>query len=144
MAGQDARALLRALLSAVEQPTAAALPAAAPEEVVALARKHRLSPLLSTIDPPPLGEAVMAQFRRDRVVTVARNMLLAGTAQECVRALAAAAVPVILLKGLAYEQTIYPAAGSRPTSDVDVLVPGETRRTAFAVMNRLGFEPRAA
>jgi hypothetical protein len=144
MAGRDARAILRALLAALEQCKAVALPSVAPDEVIALARRHRLSPLLSTLDPSGLDKAVMDPFRRDRVVTVARNMLLAGAAEECVRALAAASVPVILLKGLAYEETIYPAAGSRPTGDVDVLVPGEARRTAFAVLNRLGFEPRAA
>jgi hypothetical protein len=51
---------------------------------------------------------------------------------------------MILLKGLAYEQTIYAAAGVRPTGDVDILVPGEARRAAFLVLDRLGFEPRAA
>jgi hypothetical protein len=144
MLGADARAILRALLAAVEQRTAvSALPVAA-AEVVAIARKHRLSPLLSTLDPSGLDAAVMETFRRDRLVTVARNTGLALAAEDCVRALAAASVPVILLKGLAYEQTIYPGVGARPTSDVDLLVPGEARRTAFAVLNRLGFQPRAA
>jgi hypothetical protein len=143
MPGRDARAILRALLAAVEQRPIDP-PAITPEELIATARKHRLSPLLSTLDAPGFDAAAAEAFRRDRVVTVARNMLLAGVAQECVRALAAASVPVILLKGLAYEQTIYPAAGARPTSDVDILVPGETRRTAFCVLSQLGFEPRAA
>jgi hypothetical protein len=144
MAGDDARAILRALLDAAERPGALALPSAPAAELIAIARKHRLSPFLSTLDGSRLDKAVLEHFRRDRIVTVARNMLLAGVAQECVRALAAASVPVILLKGLAYEQTIYSAAGSRPTSDVDILVPGEARRPAFLALNRLGFEPRAA
>src|SRR5580692_4322683 len=39
-----------------------------------------------------------------------------------------------------------PLRGGRraPTSDIDLLVPGEQRREAFAALDRLGFEPRAA
>jgi hypothetical protein len=144
MPGREARATLRAMLAAIEQPAEAELAAAAPEEVTKVARYHRLSPLLSSLDSSGLDAAVMDQFRRDRVVTAARNMFLAETARECARAFALASVPMILLKGLAYEETIYPVAGLRPTSDVDILVPGEARRTAFLTLNRLGFEPRAA
>ena len=54
---------------------------------MAVARHHRLSPLLSITCgqtlPAPLAEA----FRRDRVVTAARNMMLGQVAEECLRAL---------------------------------------------------------
>jgi len=53
-------------------------------------------------------------------------------------------VRTIVLKGLAYQQTLYATAGARPTSDIDLLVPNEQRRAAFGVLDRLGFEPRAA
>jgi hypothetical protein len=81
--------------------------------------------------------------RRDRLMTAARNLMLAQAAEECLGALAQAAIPVIVLKGLAYE-SLYGAAGVRPTADVDLLVPDDRRRAAFAVLDRLGFEPRAA
>ena len=71
-------------------------------------------------------------------------MLFSRAAEECIRALAAEGIPSIVLKGLAYEPSIYPGAGTRPTSDVDLLVPNEERRRAFGVLDRMGFEPKAA
>jgi len=138
------RERLKALLLALEDPShAPALPADDPV-LVAVARHHRLSPLLSITCgatlPAPLAEA----FRRDRVVTAARNMMLGQAAEECLRALAAAGIPTIVLKGLDYETRLYGAPGARPTADVDLLVPDEKRRDAFGVLDRLSFEPRAA
>ena len=85
------------------------------------------SPAASSL-PAQLAEA----FRRDRVVTAARNMILGQVAEECLRALAAAGIPTIVLKGLDYETRLYGAPGARPTADVDLLVPDEKRRAAFA------------
>jgi hypothetical protein len=77
-------------------------------------------------------------------MVAARNMMLARVAEECVQALQAQGVPAILLKGLEYEARLYGHAGARPTSDVDLMVPEAHRRAAFQVLDRLGFEPRAA
>ncbi|HEY7375556.1 MAG TPA: nucleotidyltransferase family protein [Polyangia bacterium] len=136
--------LLRSLLAAVAG-RAQALPADVDaDEVLALARRHRLTPLLSLADlsgwPAPVAEGC----RRDRMITAARNLMLAQTAKDCAAALTAAAVPVVLLKGMSYNLTIYEEAGVRPTGDVDLLVPDAARRTAFETLDRLGFEPRAA
>jgi hypothetical protein len=142
----DARAdreLLLELFAALEDP---ALAPGLPDEprLLVVARRHRLTPLLSTIGrgalPPRLGDAC----RHDHVITAARNLALAAVTEECVAALAAAGVESALLKGLAYERTLYPRAGARPTSDVDLLVRDLNRRAAFEVLDRLGFEPRAA
>ena len=111
---------------------------------MAVARHHRLSPLLSITCNDTLPSALAEAFRRDRVVTAARNMILGQAAEECLRALAAAGVPTIVLKGLDYETRLYRVAGARPTADIDLLVPDEKRRDAFGVLDRLGFEPRAA
>jgi hypothetical protein len=135
---------LRALLAALEDPRrAAALPADDPA-LLAVSRHHRLSPLLSITCAETLPAPLAKAFRRDRIVTAARNMMLCQIAEECLRALAAAGIPAIVLKGLAYETQLYGAPGARPTADVDLLVPDEKRRAAFAVLDRLGFEPRAA
>jgi hypothetical protein len=136
--------LLRSLLAAIEgRPLA--LPADADvAAVLALARRHRLSPLLSLAALPGAPAPLVETFRRDRLITTARNLLLGQVAEDCAAALTAGGTPVVLLKGLAYNATIYPMAGARPTSDVDLLVPGRARRQAFAVLDRLGFEPRAA
>jgi hypothetical protein len=135
---------LRALLAATEDPARArGLPL---DEAVlsAVAHRHRLTPLLSTLAagalPPGLAEA----FRRDRLVTTAHGLYLGSAATEAARALTADGIDVIVLKGLAYERALYGSAGLRPTSDVDLLVPSDKRRAAFAVLGRLGYRPRAA
>ena len=138
------RGPLIALLAALEDPPRAAeLPADDPA-LIAVARHHRLSPLLSVVCDAALPRPLAETFRRDRLVTAARNMILGRVSDECRGALTAAGIRSIVLKGLDYEPRLYGVAGARPTSDIDLLVPGEQRREAFAVLDRLGFEPRAA
>ncbi|HXJ23367.1 MAG TPA: nucleotidyltransferase family protein [Polyangia bacterium] len=140
----DGRARLQLLLRGLNEPSRAASLDASDAELVVLARAHRLTPLLSVTCgntlPAPLAEA----FRRDRIITAARNMMLAEVAGECVRALKLEGVPAIVLKGLDYGERLYEAPGTRPTADVDLLIPGTERCRAFGVLDRLGFEPRAA
>ena len=60
MPGRDARAILRAMLAAVEQRLPVDLPPGAPaDELIEIARKHRLSPLLSALEGSGLDAAVM-------------------------------------------------------------------------------------
>jgi hypothetical protein len=142
----DARAdreLLLALFGALEDPArASALPN--DPRLLIVARRHRLTPLLSAVGRATLPALLGDACRRDHVVTAARNLALAAVAEECVVALGTAGVEAAVLKGLAYERTLYPRAGVRPTSDVDLLVRDRDRRAAFGVLDRLGFEPRAA
>jgi hypothetical protein len=137
------RAHLLALLAAVEEPgRAASLPA--DDDLVRIARYHRLAPLLSALCADTLPRQLAETFRLDRVVTAGRGALLDQAAEECLGRLGEAGIPTIVLKGLDYERRLYPASGARPTSDVDLLVPSDRRRDAFVVLDRLGFEPRAA
>jgi hypothetical protein len=138
------REQLVALLAALEDPArAAALP---PDDatLVAVARHHRLTPLLSATCGATLPATLAEAFRRDRIETAARQMVLGQVAQACIQALAEAGISAAVLKGLDYQARLYDAAGVRPTADVDLLVPDHTRRDAFRVLDRLGFEPRAA
>jgi hypothetical protein len=132
------------LLAAIENPARPRVFSPDDPALVAVARHHRLTPLLSISCGTTLPPALAAAFRRDRVVTGARNMILAQAAEECIRALAAVGIPTIVLKGLDYETRLYDSPAARPTADVDLLVPDEHRRSAFGVLDRLGFEPRAA
>lgn len=133
--------LLRALLAAVDDPARApSLPDDA--ATLALARRHRLTPMLSVGARGTLPATLDEACRRDHVLTVARQLALAAVAEECVAALAAASVQAALLKGLAYAP-LYPV-GARPTSDVDLFVRAGDRLRAFQVLDGLGFEPRAA
>jgi putative nucleotidyltransferase-like protein len=138
------RQWLFAMLGALEEPAAAAAFPSDDPTFMAVARHHRLSPLLSASCAGTLPAPIAEAFRRDRVVTTARAMILGQVAEECVWALAADDIPTIVLKGLDYGTRLYDAAGVRPTADVDLLVPNESRRRAFAVLDRLGFEPQAA
>jgi hypothetical protein len=141
------RRLLHGLLAALEYTELADRLAGqndvSAELLLQVARRHRLTPLLSAFCGPRLVAAVGEACRRDRLMTAARNLMLAQAAEQCLAAFADAAIPVIVLKGLAYER-LYGAAGIRPTADVDLLVPDDRRRAAFATLDRLGFEPRAA
>lgn len=139
------RELLSALLAALREPDRAkALAGVDPGLLLAVARHHRLTPLLALTCadqlPPSSSEAV----RKDRIQTAARNLALSFAGSGLVRALDAAAVPTIVLKGLDYETRLYSQAGARPTADIDLLVPDAARRRAFAVLDELSFEPHAA
>jgi hypothetical protein len=138
------RERLIALLAALEDPARAAALASDDPTLVAVARHHRLTPLLSQTCAETLPTALAETFRRDRVDTAARQVMLAHVAETCLGALAAAGIPTVVLKGLDYQARLYHAAGVRPTGDVDLLVPDRARRDAFRVLDTLGFEPRAA
>lgn len=151
------RRLLALVLAVLESPARAGEltePASlTQDQLLAVARRHRLTPLISAASSTlstesTLRECLPAGFaeacRRDRLITAARNLMLAQVAEECLRAFADAGVPIIVLKGIAYESALYSNRGVRPTADVDVLVPAERRRAAFELLDRLGFEPRAA
>jgi hypothetical protein len=141
------REKLELALAAIADPAAAARLPADPGpagELLRVARYHRLSPLLSAERGGALPAALAEACRRDRLITTARAMAFSEVAQECLAALAAAGIPGMVLKGIDYDARLYRGAGCRPTSDVDLLVPNPARRDAFRVLDRLGFEPRAA
>jgi hypothetical protein len=137
------REVLRALFAALADRARAAALTDGPL-LLAVARRHRLTPLLSSECRGSLPPAFDAACRHDHVLTTARNLALESVAEECITALSAAGVDGALLKGLAYDRTLYPVPGTRPTSDVDLLVRERDRREAFGVLDRLGFEPKAA
>src|SRR5579863_1033146 len=143
MRARAERELLAALLAALEGPPRAA-ELDDDGRTLAVARRHRLTPLLASTCRASFPPALRGACRRDHLHTVARNLLLAAVAEECAEAFAAAGVETALLKGIAYERTLYATTGVRPTSDVDLLVRERDRRKAFDVLDRMGFEPRAA
>ena len=104
-------------------PRAAALPDPTTRALLAVARHHRL--LAAAVDHLRRSAARLfgGGFRRDRVVTAARNMMLGQARRSASARSAAAGIPTIVLKGLDYETRLYGAPGARPTADVDLLVP---------------------
>ena len=136
--------LLSSLLAALRDPTRAAELPTSDARLLAIARHHRLTPLLSALCADRLPEELKNAARRDRLLTTAHNLGLAHAAGRVLAAFAREGIPTIVLKGLDYEARLYGMAGARPTADVDFMVPDSDRRRAFAVLDRLRFEPRAA
>ncbi len=76
-----------------------------------------------------------------------RNTLLLCALREVVNALAQAAIPVLILKGMALVETVYRNAALRVMQDLDVLVHREHVTWALDVLQRQGYtiaawEPR--
>lgn len=72
------------------------------------------------------------------------NQVLLHDAARAVRALEAAGIPTLVLKGAALAILHYADAGARPMEDVDVLVPRERVHEAMRVLRTGGFAPVVA
>ena len=88
--------LLRSLLAAIEGRPLALPSDADAGKVLAVARQHRLTPLLSLADPGDAPASMKEACRRDRLITSARNMLLAHAAEECAAAFAADGTALVI------------------------------------------------
>ena len=113
-------------------------------EVMAVARKNRLSPLLGAFALPEYPVALADAFRRDRLTTLGRSTLLRRALANLFGAFDRAAVKVVALKGIAYDDLFYPQPGTRPASDIDLLVKPSQRRDALAVLQGLAYVPYAS
>ena len=106
---------------------------------------YRLLPLVyrnllrAGVDGPLL--ATLREVYRD---TWYRNQLALRDLAASFRALDAAGIPLMLLKGLALSHVYYRDLGLRPMDDVDLLVPVEHAPAAAAVLHGLGWRSRAA
>lgn len=94
------------------------------EAALARMEGERVAPLLHrTIGDleilPVATENALAQSYR---FTSLRNLLLLRALSECLRQLAAAQVPAIVLKGAALAEVVYGNIALRPMGDIDILV----------------------
>ena len=110
-----------------------------------LAKHERVAPLLHLAlrDCPALPADAAAALRDAYHETARCNLLFRHELGGVLRALDAAAIPVLVLKGAALSDTVYPSIAVRPMSDLDLLVRRPDVTRAFAVLSDLGFaEPR--
>jgi hypothetical protein len=98
---------------------------------VARVRAHFLGPLAYRHGRP--------EFRSDFAASSIRADQQRATAAEAVEVLAAAGIPVALLKGISYAGWLYADPGERPMSDVDLLVPAAAHPDAVRALARLGY-----
>lgn len=83
----------------------------------------------------PLAEALQQSYH----LTALRNLLLLRELGACLRELAAAGVPVIVLKGAALIETVYDNPSLRPMGDADLLVARHDLATAQRALTGLGY-----
>jgi hypothetical protein len=102
---------------------------------------ERLAPLLHRtlggleIVPPDVAEVLRDGYR----LTAVRNMLLLHALGACLRQLATAQVPVIVLKGAALAEVVYGNVSLRPMGDVDLLVHQRDLARTRHVLEGLGY-----
>jgi hypothetical protein len=77
--------------------------------------------------------------KQARYATAARNMLLYADLAGALRALNHAGIPVIVLKGAALAETVYPNIGHRAMGDADLLVRPEDRDRARGALEAAGY-----
>ncbi len=102
---------------------------------------HRLSPLLfcHLRDDADVPAAVRSALERAYLAAAARSLFLAQALREALSALAAAEVPVLLLKGAALLAHAYPDPAQREMLDLDVLVPAKRLGAANAALAAIGY-----
>lgn len=107
------------------------------------ARRAGVAPLLyhATRQRGLLPTAAEAALRQAYYHNAARNLILLHRLETVLHQLAAAGVPVIVLKGAALATTLYASAALRPMGDLDLLVHPEHVPTALAALAQLGYAP---
>lgn len=115
------------------------------ERLIALAGKEAVLPMLHArirAKMPELASSGVWQKASALVIrTAAKLSALLGAQDEVSKALNAAGIEVIWLKGAALCHTVYPQKTLRPMVDGDFLVPFERREQALHVVEGLGFHP---
>jgi len=86
--------------------------------------------------PPEVYNALHENFK----ARIRRNMEFAAAARLVFRLLHAAAIPFVVLKGIALAEHVYPHFAMRTTSDLDVLIRREDLQRADLVLREQGFQ----
>ena len=77
---------------------------------------------------------------RKDYATAARNILIYADLGRALRALDAAYVPIIVLKGAALALTVYPSITDRPMGDVDLMIHFQDHDRTRAALEAAGFQ----
>jgi hypothetical protein len=105
---------------------------------------HGLAPLLlahvralKAAVPPAITVHLFAQQKRHAHAAAVRGRIVG----QAIRALAAADVPLLVLKGAALARLVYDCPAARPMRDVDLLVPRRDAKRAYEILRAIGFVP---
>jgi len=112
------------------------------DRLIALAQQHHVAPLLyarlkkrGIMLPPAIAEQLRQIYR----ASATRNLRLFQELGDILRALQAANIPVILLKGACLAEAVYGNVALRPMVDVDLLVKPADLAKELDVLRTLGY-----
>jgi hypothetical protein len=139
------RAVRAALGTGAPDAVPSRLDAACVGPVLAIARQALATPLLHACVTrwrrPALQAEGRAALARAHAASARRYACLALRLEPVLSALAQAAVPAIVLKGMALADAVYGDPALRPMRDVDLLVPPSDVDRAVAVLGDAGYDP---
>jgi Uncharacterised nucleotidyltransferase len=101
---------------------------------------ERIGPLLHKTVGQWVAPSAAAVLKESYYATGMRNLLLRRELGTCLQALAAAAVPAIVLKGAALIETVYHNVSLRPMGDADLLVRRADVAVTRQVLEHLGYQ----
>lgn len=112
--------------------------------LIEMATRHGVAPLLyQRLKAPTLAgripDGALNRLRATYYHTAAANMRLYEQLGPLLRALGAAGIPVIVLKGAYLAANVYRNIALRPMGDIDLLVPAGMAREAWRVLKELGY-----
>jgi hypothetical protein len=88
---------------------------------------------------PTVPAAVALRLQARFKEALARHVVMSRDLAALLRALAAASIPTIPLKGAYLGEVVYPHPAVRPMSDIDVLIPADDRFRVDGILSGLGY-----
>jgi hypothetical protein len=105
--------------------------------------EHRIAPLiyynLEKVASDKVPADTMKTLRGTYNATLARNILALNQLTSILKALSDANIEVIILKGAALAETIYPNIALRPFCDIDLLIHKEDFPIVEATLSQIGY-----
>lgn len=115
------------------------------EQLVVSAKQHGVAPLLhyalhATDVVIPIPPHLWQTLQQEYYLTTAYNTLLYREMNHALTVLQQDHIPVVVLKGAALANTLYPEIGLRPMADIDLLVPYHHLERAVEIVCSLGYD----
>lgn len=114
------------------------------EKLYGLAVEGRLTPLFAHKSPQGAPDWFRERCRRDLRENQGHHILLYQQLSKIMDAFAAAEVPLIVLKGPAHADLVYPNPSWRPMVDIDLLVKPADWAASIEILEQLGFASEAS
>lgn len=115
------------------------------DELIRQSRRHSVTPLLyhriKAIDPTPgIPAQVMQELRKIYLLSAESNIKRYNELSKWLRLIQNDGIPVIVLKGAALAELVYPNIALRPMFDVDLLIKAEDFWRIDEMLSGAGFK----